>query len=87
MDSFKFFIMAMEAISSRIVTQSWEVPADLDPLQTFPVHIMHFVGNMYEDGALYEKCRHIPMLQWSEKWRGQFYIMGIKSLFALECSE
>lgn len=48
----KMFIKDMEAISSKIV-DSWAVSAVL-----FPLHIMHFGGNMYTNASLHEKCQH-----------------------------
>lgn len=45
-ESCKFFIKSVEAISSRRRDDSWAVPVGLVPVQTSPVHIMHFIGNM-----------------------------------------
>lgn len=66
-ESYKVFIKDMKAILSRKGVENWAVPVGLVPAQTFSVHIMPFVGNMYKASALYEKYRYIPLSQCSEK--------------------
>lgn len=63
----KAFIKNMEDISSRRRVDSRAVPAFLVPELTLPVQITHFVANMYMNGVLYEKYRHIPLLRQSDK--------------------
>lgn len=33
---------------------SWAVMTGSVPVHTFPVHMIHFVANMYKDAALYK---------------------------------
>lgn len=50
--------------------------------QSFPVWITYFLGNMYENATLFAKWRHIPLLQWSDKWLGCLYSMDVDALLA-----
>lgn len=54
MKSCEIFIKEIEANSSRQRVDCWTVPASLFPVQMFPVHIMHFAGNVYKHAALYK---------------------------------
>lgn len=63
----KLFIKLLEDILSRRTVDVWSVPAGLITIHTFPVHIKHFIGDMCNDAALYERCPHIMLLQWYEK--------------------
>lgn len=47
---------------------------------------MRFLENVYKDGTLRNKCRHILLLQWFEKWWGHFYSMDADTLQALDTS-
>lgn len=47
---------------------------------------MHFIGNVYKGAALLKKRWHIPLLQWSDRWRGRFYSMDVDILLALDAS-
>lgn len=36
---------------------TWTMSPALVPMETFPLHIMHIRGNMYEDLTMFEMCR------------------------------
>lgn len=55
-ESCKVLSMKLVAILSRRRIESWEALAGLLADQAFSVHIMHFVGNLYAEAALYRKC-------------------------------
>lgn len=50
--------------------------AEPAPVQTFPVHIIHFLRDVYKDATLFEQCWHKRLLQRSDKWRGRLYAIG-----------
>lgn len=61
------FILAMRMISSKRRKDDCSLPVGLPAVQTFPPDIVHSLGRIYKDVTLYEKYRHIPLLQWSDK--------------------
>lgn len=63
MDASKVFMEAIGGIKYRRKIDKWAVPAGFVRVQTFPVHITHFLAKLYKDGRLYERCRHIPLSQ------------------------
>lgn len=48
------------------------------------MHIMYFLGTVYEYATLFKKCRHILFLHWSHKWRPRIYSKDVKTLLALD---
>lgn len=62
-EAYRVFIGAMDAILTRRRVGRWIVPDSLAPVQTFPVHILHFSGYSHRDAALYDKCRNISPSQ------------------------
>lgn len=65
--AFKVFLQETTEYDSKRRVDSWTVAHGLVPVQTFTVHVMHFLGNVYKDAALFEKCQQISLLQWSGK--------------------
>lgn len=51
------------------------MPSRVAPVQNFPAHISRIPRNVYKNVTLFEKLRHIPLLQWSNKWDRSFYGM------------
>lgn len=59
------------------------MPVELPPVQSFPPHIMLFLGSIYKHSRPYEKYRLIPLSQWSKKWRGRFHTIAVDTLRVL----
>lgn len=53
-ESSKVYVKEMAGIC-QLRVESWIVPPESSPVTTFPVHVTHFVGNMYKDEVLFEK--------------------------------
>lgn len=56
----KVFAKEMVAALLRRRVDRSTVPPGIVLIQTFPARIKHFIGNLYKDEMLYEKCRHTP---------------------------
>lgn len=70
----------MAALASEKNVESCSVLARLVPAQTFLVHKIHFLGYVYKDATLFKKCQHISFLKRSDKLRGYFYGMEVRTL-------
>lgn len=57
----------MAALSANRRVDSWTVMPGLVSLQTLAMHIMHFLGNEYQDTTLFEICVHISVSQWYDR--------------------
>lgn len=82
----KVLIKSKEPISSRRMVDSWAEPACVVPVLILPLQIIHFVRNMYNNAAIYERCQHIALLRWPHKRRGGLYSMNIKTWSVLDHS-
>lgn len=47
--------------------------------QLFSVHIMHSPESMFKDTLIFEKRRHIALLNWFRRWRIHFYGLTIEA--------
>lgn len=47
---------------------------------------INFLGNLYTDATLFEKCRHIDLSRLFEKGHGRLYSMDVKMLLVLDTS-
>lgn len=57
----RLFVADMTAFISKGKTDSWMATLGLAPVQTIPVQIIHFLGNVYKDARILEKCRPKPL--------------------------
>lgn len=55
-------------------------------MQIFPVHIVLFLGIVYEDSTLFESCCHILFLTRTDKWLRHFYKMDVEAFLVLNAS-
>lgn len=60
--------------------------AGLVPVLTFPVHVTHFIVNVYDYEVLHEKFQNILSSQSSNWSRKQFNSMDVDRLLPLDCS-
>lgn len=74
----------MSAIASTRRFDSGNVSLGSFAIQTFPMHMIHFVGNIYKHATLFINCLRAPCLQRSDKWYGCFYITELKFHLVLD---
>lgn len=63
------------------------MPPGFCPVQVFPLHIGHFMSNMFNNLSLFEMGRQTSVSQWSSVWRGQFQSLNLDTLLVVDCSE
>lgn len=80
------FLKEMAALASRINVDTWTVPPGRFSLHTFPGHIMHYHLNVYKDNMMFEKCQHISLSQWLDRWCGRLYSRDVATLLVLDIS-
>lgn len=76
----------MAALALKRTVDNWTVLSGMVSVQTFLVHIMHFLGCMYKDAPLFAMCRYISLLQWPDKVAGSFYDMDVGTLLVFDTS-
>lgn len=58
----------------------WSVLLIIVPVQTLLLNKKDSSGYLYQDGTSFEKCRHVPLSQWSDEWLGRLYSMDVDLL-------
>lgn len=65
--SSKVFLKEMALLVSKWWFDSSTVLPGLVLVQAFPACLTSLVENVYKDATMFDKCRHIPLPQWSDK--------------------
>lgn len=76
----------MEAFGSRRRVDSCTVQAALILVLASPENIKYFKGILYRDARLFEKCGHVPLLQWSDWWTKRPNGIDVETLLTVDTS-
>lgn len=77
-------VSVREALFQKLLDDYRVVPNGLEPVQTFPPHIIHFVCKYHGYSSLYEYYRHMPLSMSLIIWRSNYYSSYEDSLLSLE---
>lgn len=81
-----FLKKKLAALASTKRVDSRTRPLKLGSIQTFPARMIYLVGNVFKDATLLEKCRHVILLQCSDRLRGRFNSIDMDTLLTLDVS-
>lgn len=80
----RLYVKEMADLASRKRFACWTMPPGVVTVQTFLVHITHFLGNLFEYSLLFGECLHNRLFQYSGKWHGRSYSMDMKTCLVLD---
>lgn len=85
-DALKILDQNLDSLPAKKRISPWKEPTGLCSAQTFSLHLMHFLANMFLDPSLSKKGRKIPFNQSSSTWLGRFHQLKADVLHSAECS-